>query len=382
MHVDQLCWTEASGWSGQTAGQSAADLVLYFGAGELLARAERYDELREMFPAARILGCSTAGQIVGDDIDDDLIVTLAIRFEATRLRLACETVTGPEQSQACGEAIGRALAADDLAGVFVLGEGLQVRGDRLIAGIAGAVGPKVPLSGGLAGDGGTFVTTLVGADCAPRSRLVAAVGFYGDAIRLGHGCAGGWDAFGPRRRITRSESNVLFELDGEPALDLYERYLGEEEASGLPRSGLMFPLLLRDPARPDSDVVRAVNAIDREARSMTFAADLPTGWTVQLMRGSFDGLTAAAATAARQAALPAGDACGDGLAVLVSCVARRMVFGQQAQDEIEAAASELGPRMRCVGFYSYGEIAPHPTSGISELHHQTMTITTIAEITG
>jgi hypothetical protein len=249
-----------------------------------------------------------------------------------------------------------------------------------VAGIAAQAGPRVPLTGGLAGDGAQFEQTLVGADCAPQSGKVAAVGFYGSAVRIGHGSAGGWDEFGPRRRITRSDGNVLYELDGLPALDLYERYLGEEEAKGLPGTGLLFPLLIRNPAQPDHDIVRTILAVDRVARSMTFAGDMPDGWVAQLMRGNFDRLAAGAAEAARQARASLGaDRDGEGLAVLVSCIGRRLLMGQHVIDEVEAAAFELGARMPRVGFYSYGEISPHATSGVCHLHNQTMTVTTITE---
>ncbi|MSP46817.1 MAG: hypothetical protein EXQ83_13430 [Xanthobacteraceae bacterium] len=146
-----------------------ADLVLYFGLRSALACGARYRELRAMFAKAHIVGCSTGGQIRNDDVDDD-IAAVALRFDRTRLRLAAEAIPTPEHSRSCGEAIGSALAADDLAGV---------------------VGAKIPLTGGLAGDSAIFQETLVGADCAPQSRRVAAIGFYGPAIRIGHGSAGG-----------------------------------------------------------------------------------------------------------------------------------------------------------------------------------------------
>jgi hypothetical protein len=242
------------------------------------------------------------------------------------------------------------------------------------------VGQKIPLTGGLAGDSALFEETLVGADCAPQSGRVAAVGFYGSAIRIGHGSAGGWDEFGPRRRITRSTGNVLFELDGEPALDLYERYLGEEDARGLPGTALLFPLLIRDAAQPDQDVVRTILAIDRAARSMTFAGDVPEGWIAQLMRGNFDRLAAGAAEAARQARTGLGaDRDRDGLAVLVSCIGRRLLMDQRIMDEVEAAGAELGSKIPRVGFYSYGEISPHGSAGVCQLHNQTMTVTAITE---
>jgi hypothetical protein len=386
MHAQQIVWNHRSGWTPAEAGADQVPFVLYFGTREALSTGVRYNELRIMFPAAHILGCSTGGQINNNDVNDDEIVAAAISFDATRLRLCREEISNPKGSRSAGEAIGRALAADDLAGVFVLSDGLNVNGSELVAGIGNVIDPSIPLTGGLAGDGADFKETLVGGDCAPRSRTIAAIGFYGAAIRVGHGSAGGWDLFGPRRKVTRSVGNVLFELDGEPALDLYERYLGPEESKGLPSSALLFPIQVYDMKAPDSAVVRTVLAIDREARSMTFAGDIPQGWTAQLMRGNLDRLAAGAADAARQArdglavqdigARPPNEC----LSILVSCIGRRLLMGQRAIEEVEAAGVELGSDTFRLGFYSYGEISPHAKSGHCELHNQTMTVTTLAEV--
>ncbi|HWF96473.1 MAG TPA: FIST N-terminal domain-containing protein [Xanthobacteraceae bacterium] len=382
MQAHQLSWTETSGWRGNGDGGSE-NLVLFFGARQALACGSRYRELRTMFPNAHILGCSTGGQIVNDDVTDDEIAVATLRFDGTRLRLACEAASAPEDSRSCGEAIGRSLAAEDLAGVFVLSDGLNVNGSELVAGMTSVVDPRVAVTGGLAGDGAKFQETLVGADCEPRKQTVAAIGFYGSAVRIGHGSAGGWDEFGPRRRISRSRGNVLFELDGEPALDLYERYLGEDDVKGLPGTALLFPLRIRNPGRPDHDIVRTILAIDHKARSMTFAGDVPEGWVAQLMRGNFDRLAAGAAKAARQAAASNPETrSGDQVAVLVSCIGRRLLMGQHTIDEVEAANAELGSDVSRLGFYSYGEISPHSASGVCELHNQTMTVTTISEVAG
>jgi hypothetical protein len=384
MRVQQLVWNKRSGWT--VAAADEPTLVLYFGTREALACGARYDELRRNFPRAHLLGCSTGGQINNDDVNDDEIVAAAISFDATSVRLCQQDISDPSQSGACGEAIGRALMADDLASVFVLSDGLNVNGSALVDGIGKIVGANVPLTGGLAGDGAEFKETLVGADCAPRAHTVAGLGFYGSAVRVGHGSAGGWDLFGPRRQVTKSIGNVLFELDGEPALDLYERYLGPEESKGLPSSALLFPIQVYDMQAPDSAVVRTVLSIDREARSMTFAGDVPQGWTAQLMRGNLDRLAAGAADAARQAhaglsvQAKDGEASGERLSILVSCIGRRLLMGQRTIEEVEAAGAELGRDSLRLGFYSYGEIAPHAKSGQCELHNQTMTVTILAEV--
>ena len=380
MRASYFVWSDTTGWTGDRAARAKTNLVIYFGSRAALQNSLRFDELRVIFPNAHILGCSTGGQIQNNDVVDNEIVALAISFDTTKLKLVRKPIAAAEDSHICGSAIGQSLAADDLAGVFILSDGLKVNGSALVAGITGATGTNIPITGGLAGDGASFIETLVGADDAPRQGRVAAVGFYGPNIRFGHGCAGGWDVFGPRRRITKADGNVLLELDGEPALDLYERYLGEEEAKGLPGSALLFPLQISNPQRPDANIVRTVLAVDRGKRSMTFAGDVPQGWTAQLMRGHFDRLSAGAAEAARQDNVGVGEA--ESVAILVSCIGRRLLMGQRIGDEVEAAGAELGDKALRLGFYSYGEISPHAASGVSELHNQTMTITSFHEIAG
>ncbi len=381
MQSHQIIWNSQTGWGPQVADPGGVMLVFYFGTRKVLADGARYRELRDMFPAAHIVGCSTGGQINNSDVSDEGVVAAAIRFRATKLRLVRKDISDASQSWACGQTIGQDLSESDLAGVFVLSDGLNVNGSELVRGLISAIGPHVALTGGLAGDGADFAETLVGGDCSPRSRVVVAVGFYGEAIKIGHGSAGGWDIFGPRRQVTRSAGNVLFELDGEPALDLYERYLGPEDSKGLPGSALLFPIQVYDAEQPDSAVVRTVLAIDHQSRSMTFAGDVPQGWTAQLMRGNFDRLAEGAADAARQAR--AGINVADvepGFSILVSCIGRRLLMGQRTSDETEAAGAELGPHSLRLGFYSYGEISPHAKSGICELHNQTMTVTSFAEV--
>jgi hypothetical protein len=380
MRAHVLSWKKDSGWSFAGDEPVSANLVFYFGTRAQLEAQERYAELRQRFPNAHVLGCSTGGQISGDEVFDDEIAGVSLAFDHTNIRLVHEEATDADTSFECGVSIGRKLQAQDLAGIFVLSDGLSVNGSRLVAGITSVVGNDVPLTGGLAGDGDAFGLTVVGADFAPRPHVVAAVGFYGNAVRIGHGSAGGWDQFGPRRRITRSSGNVLYELDNEPALDLYDRYLGDE-ADGLPSTGLLFPLRIYDPAHPEQDIVRTILAVDRSARSLRFAGDVPEGWVAQLMRGNFDRLAAGAAEAARaaQASLEAAEYRGDEVALIVSCIGRRLLMGQHTVDEVEAADAELGGQVARVGFYSYGEISPHHASGVSQLHNQTMTITTISE---
>jgi hypothetical protein len=377
MHIEKLSFSEATGWR-REGGAEAADLVLYFGARDSLGQGRWFDELRAMHPTARLLGCSSASPISGGDIVENTIAGVALTLETARIRAEAVEVDYPEQSHRSGAELGRRLAADDLAGVLVLSDGLIVNGSELTRGISSQIPEGIPVSGGLAADGADFKETLVGLDELPRSGRIAAVGFYGPGVNLTTGSAGGWSVFGPRRQITHSEGNVLYTLDGQPALDLYEHYLGED-AEALPSSGLVFPLNVFDPAHPDHSVVRTILAIDRDKRSMTFAGDVPQGWTAQLMRGNVDRLVNGAAEAARQIVDARGALPPQTLVLMVSCIGRRLLMGQRTIDEVEAAGAELGENAVRLGFYSYGEICPHDVSGRGEMHNQTMTITAISE---
>ena len=380
MQTEQLTWVAGGGWQSSGAVLADAQLVLYFGSSDALITDTWYPELRIRYPDAHIVGCTSGGQIQHAGVTETGIVAMAVRFAATPLRIATEAVADPGHSRAHGATLGSKLAADDLVGVFVLSDGLNVNGSELIRGLLSALGKSVRISGGLAGDGARFAHTRVGADGLPQAKTLAAIGFYGSAVRFNCGSGGGWETFGVPRRVTHSSGRELFELDGKPALDLYERYLGDE-AEGLPGTALLYPLKIWDPERPSHDVVRTVLAVNRTTRSMTFAGDIPRGSKAQLMRGEFNRLAAGATEAASQAISGQREGiAGGGLALLVSCIGRRLLMGQRIEDEIEAVAEVFPARVAQMGFYSYGEIAPHAVSQVCELHNQTMAITVISEV--
>ena len=350
-------------------------LIILFGDPEIATAAPLIAALRGRFPAAILIGCSSAGEIVGDSILDHTVSGDLIGFAGTTLRATSASVDTPEASFAAGTAVAQALAAPDLRGILVLSDGLHVNGSELVRGINAVLPPEVPVTGGLAGDGDRFQQTWGISDGHPVSGVVSAVGFYGDAIRLGHGSKGGWDIFGQERVVTRSAGNVLFELDGRPALALYKQYLGEL-AAGLPSTALLFPLAVRIDDDPDKQIVRTILGIDEAAQSLTFAGDVPQGSRAQLMRADFDRLIGSAGDAA-VLACPGGAA--SVLSVAISCVGRRLILGERCEEELEAALEFLSSGTQQIGFYSYGEIAPF-AAGQCDFHSQTLTLTTITEL--
>jgi len=380
MQVEELRWTPLTGWhteKGPSGGR--ADLVIYFGDRDALRCGTRFAELRAAYPEAHLVGGSATATILGGELDRKNVVASAIRFANTRIAVAKREGVTKATSRACGEAVGRELTAPDLVGVFVLADGMQVDGSGLTAGLSHVLADGCTITGGMTSDPLDYTEALAGADAPPASGVVAAVGFYGPNIRFSSGHACGWDAFGPRRRITRASGNVLFELDDKPALELYERYIGEGISGGV-ASGVIFPLLISPPDQPEHAMVRAILGMDRTSGAMTFAGDMPVGWIARLMRGNLDRLALGAADAARQVCggLPE-TALGDRLVLMVTCTGRFLLMGQRAVDEIAFARDELGPNVSCLGFYSYGEIAPAAGSRGAELHNQTMTIAALAE---
>jgi hypothetical protein len=348
-------------------------LVLAFGASRGQAE-ESVKALVAAFPTSKVIGCSTAGEIYGASIVDQSLTVAVARFDSTDLGVARARVSTPADSFAAGADLAQTLLRPNLRAVFVLSEGLHVNGSQMIAGINSVVPQDVVVTGGLAGDGDRFGRTWVLSEGGTHEKIVTAVAMYGAHLEVGHGSNGGWDSFGPLRSVTKSTDNVLYELNGRPALDVYREYLGEL-ASGLPATALLFPLSLRRGAMGKESLVRTILSVDEDRKSMTFAGDIPNGAEVQFMRASFDRLIEGASVAATNSGK---DLEGDTLTVAISCVGRRLVLGERAEEEVESAKDNLPKGTTLVGFYSYGELAPQ-LSGECSLHNQTMTITTFAE---
>jgi len=380
MEMQTFTFNRDTGWSRNEfpAVDSGKTLVLIFGASSFLKDTQPIEELVQAFPNSVIAGCSTSGEIFGTEISDDSLAVAVVSFHSSRIKLASAVVNKSADSHAAGQQLSNQLMADDLRGVLVLSDGLTVNGSNLVKGINSILPGNIVVTGGLAGDGDRFERTWVIKDGRPAEGIISAVGVYGDAVRIGHGSMGGWDIFGPERRVTHSEGNVLYELDGQPALELYKRYLGEL-ADGLPATALRFPLALRDGDDKEKSVVRTVLAINEEKQSMTFAGDVPKGARAQLMRANFDRLIDGAAGAAMLTRESCPNQIGPVLAIAISCVGRRLVLGEATEEEVESTIDVLPEGTQQIGFYSYGEISPY-TSGHCDLHNQTMTLTTISEV--
>jgi hypothetical protein len=375
--LNRSVWSESSGWTHEDGGAASGDvdLALVFGAtGPMIESC--LPEIRRRYPNAYVCGGSTAGEIVGNEVWDDSVVVTAIKLERTGLRTAEVTIDTADDSVAAGRQLASTIPHAGLVHTFVLSDGLGVNGAELVRGLCSALPAGVATTGGRAGDGGRFVRTHVCAGDSVAERRSVLLGFYGERLRVGYSSMGGWDAFGPERRITRASRNVLYELDGGSALELYKRYLGEH-AKNLPASGLLFPLTVRD-AMTGEGVTRAVVGIDEGEQSMTFAGDVPEGSFVRLMHANFDRLVDGACAAGRASQQMLGVPAE--LGILISCVGRKQLLKQRVEEEVEGVIDALHPGTHTTGFYAYGELSP-PAPGVPcMLLNQTMSVTLFSEV--
>lgn len=380
MILEQLSWTPSHKWQtklSQTTDNFNPQLVFVFGSRKVLSDIELIKELQVRYPLSQLIGCSTSGEIVGTEVNDDSLAVTAVFFEKTMLQFSFLELGDSIDSFKIASQLVTPLISNSLRHLLVLSDGLNVNGSELVRGFREMLPDSVSLTGGLAGDGSNFVETFViDQQGIPRTKLIAAIGFYGDSIQVGYGSFGGWDSFGIDRKITKSKENVLFEIDGAPALELYKSFLGDK-ASELPGSGLLFPLSLRT-EYDQIPVVRTILSINEMEQSITFAGDMTEGAYVKFMKANFDRLINGSIKAA-QTSIENNHDMSPEFALLISCVGRKLVLKQLVEEEVEAASQILGKETVITGFYSYGEISPFSSGAQCELHNQTMTITTFSE---
>lgn len=378
MEVAQITLTNSAHMAAELKSLTALkpNLLLAFGSEALLKALA--DPLKAAFADATRIGCTTAGEISSQGVADNTCVVTAVRFDSSRVVESCTQLKGMADSFDAGKRLGQQLPTAELRAVLVLGQGVAINGSDLIAGLASVLGADVPITGGLAGDAAAFKESWVLNTHGVSNDQLVCVGLYGDKLSYAHGSFGGWQPFGPARKVTRSEGNVLYELDGEPALEVYKRYLGEH-AKDLPASGLLFPFSMLGSDHSEVGLIRTILGIDEAAGSMTLAGDIESDGYLRLMHASTDALVDGAEAAA-QAAQKMWTGTGSSLALLVSCVGRKLVMGGRVDEEVEAVGDVFGQKAVLTGFYSNGEISPFTGNAPCKLHNQTMTITHIAEM--
>jgi len=351
-------------------------LVLVFANRFLLEDKDVLADIRKQFPYEHLVFGSTAGEIMCCHVNDNSIVVTAIEFEKSSFEVVTENILNfDKKAKPLGEALYAKITKTNLKHLFVLSEGSFVNGSSLIEGIENNLLDAVAITGGMCGDDARFLKTLASYKVNPKEGEVVLIGFYGESLEITFGNFGGWIPFGPERKITNSNANILFEIDGQPALNLYKNYLGDK-ANQLPQASLFYPLNVT-PEGKTEPVVRTILSINDDNNSMVLAGDVPVNSRVQLMMASVDGI-AAGAQHATEIAMK-NRKFPPQIALLVSCIGRKLVMNQRVEEEIEQVQEIIGKQTAITGFYSYGEMAPFNSQTACELHNQTMTLTLISE---
>ena len=353
-----------------------APLVLVLGNRYMLEDVNIYQDIKTLFPDGQIVFGSTCAEISSNDVNQQSITITAIEFEKSTFVIKTSNIKNNNQdSYKVGQDLIQQLPKDNLKHVFVISEGSFVNGSKLTQGMNSVTQNNLLITGGLCGDDDRFEKTIAGYNENPKEGQLIAIGFYGDTLEVTFSIYGGWTPFGPERVVTKSDDNILFELDGQPALDLYKTYLGDK-AKDLPGAALLYPLNVKVQI-DDQPIVRSILNIDETNNSVILAGDIPENSKVQLMMTNVDNIANASERAAKQAMNLRQNK--PELAMLVSCIGRKLVLDQRVEEEVEEVIEVIGQDATISGFYSYGEIAPFDGEISCQLHNQTMTITLISE---
>ena len=372
-------------WSDSHTLSQQADHVAIFAFGDHthFRNQTALHQLHTLNPDAHLIGCSTAGEILQGHVYDESLHAVRVEFEHSRLKSFSITLQDDISDRDTGKQLGQQICeSEQPAMVYILAEGIRINGDYFLEGINTTIPSDVLIVGGFAGDDASFKETFVVHNSTVNSRSVVALAIYGDHISTVQSSAGGWNTFGPLRLVTRSKETTVYELDGQPALELYKKYLGEL-AADLPASGLRFPLAITtSPSQSSKEhIMRATLAINEEEQSISFGGNIPQGSTVWLMKANRESLISGAEDAS-QILIDRAPQDIPLLVLAVSCVSRRLVMGERTEEELDLLWESLPKGSILSGFYSFGEIAPGTTNpSRSVLHNQTMTLTMIYERT-
>lgn len=322
-----------------------------------------------------LIGCTSDGEISNQGMSINSAVLGGIATDQIEFEIAAVPDLSRDSEQA-GRELARSFSRKPQY-MQIFSDGLTGNGCGILRGIA-AVDSSLPVSGGTAGDNGKFVKTMQFAGDKIYTDSVCGIAFYGN-FRLGTGVRSGWTPIGLARKVTRASGNVLYELNGEPALNVFERFLGRH-AEKLPAIGVEYPLGLLerwgDVGQEDYHLLRATMSVNREERSITFAGEIPEGAVVNLTCGDIDSILEAAEKAAALARSELGDT-SPALIFCYSCMARKIMLGRRSEEEIERVRTQIGPQVPIFGFYSYGEFCRVTPWSPNYFHNETITLSVL-----
>lgn len=318
--------------------------------------------IREVSGKVPIIGCTDAGEITNEGPSQKSVGVMAITSD----QIVFTTGLGKDikaGARMAGQAVAREVkerAPAELRAFIMLPDVLTGNGADVVRGVLDVLGLHFPVVGGAAGDDFLFQKTYQYRDDEVTSGAVAGVGLSGK-FSMGIGVRHGWMPIGTPMKVTKSEGAVVHELDNRPAVSIYEDYFGEKAADlkkePLARMAITYPLGIKVPDL-DEYLIRDPITVDDKG-AITCAAEIPQGSEIRLMIGSKEKAVEAAEDAARKLMKEFTiDKSEPKFVLMFNCIAREKLFGQKANDEIQAVMKIIGKDVPLLGFYTYGEQAP------------------------
>ena len=373
---------EAAAKARQSMGQPTADLAFVF-ASVRFEPEPLLKGVRSVLPEVPLVGCSTAGEILGEGPSRRSVVVMAIRSDSLRIATGLGLGIRKNPLQA-GRDLATRLGKAKLPnphGLLIFPDGLTGNVADLIRGIQDVLGLSFPIVGGSSADDFAFHQTHQFFQGQVATDAVVGVLLSGP-IGLGIGARHGWQPLGKPRRVTKATANVVKEMDGHSAVNLYETYFGRAAASlkteRLADMSILYPLGMPIPGEEEY-LLRNVLRVDPDD-SLVYAGEIPEGSEVRLMMGSKQKALEAARLAAEQAVRSIAPQPPRFGLVFSSC-SRARLFGRQAAQEIHSIRRALGATVPLIGFYDYGEQAPLTAThfrGRSYFHNESVVVVAVS----
>ena len=337
-----------------------------------------------------IIGCSGAAVISNQGIFTHGLVVMFLNFpEGVYFNTACVKDIKTKMPLNAGRELGEKLlyafhdAPRVLSLIFL--DGLMQEGSNFIYGLQERLGKSFPLVGASASDNMRFFKTYQYFNQELLSDSAIGI-LWGGKLNFGLGIKHGWKPLGKPRTVTKSYGNIVYEIDGEPAVKIYEEYLARDISAlqkELKRISILYPVGIYLTGE-DEYLLRNIISIESNG-ALHFQGNVDQGSTIRLMIGTKESCLAATREALAEARKGLSGSNIDfrkrkGFALVFDSVSRYNMLRRSAVKELEIIKEGLDNDTPIIGLYTYGEQAPLKAvsyQGRAYFHNQTITILTV-----
>lgn len=333
---------------------------------------ELLDAINDTWPGIELIGCTTDGELSSSlGFRDDSISLLLLASDTVHFAAGLGRGLHADAEAACAQAVEQARAKSKLEPRLCVAtpESLAVSGQRTVELLRKALGETVDLFGGRAADHRKYERTLQFCGREVVSDSVPILLLSGPVV-YSFGVASGWRPIGDPGIITRSQGNVVYEIDGVPAIEFYRRFLGKEF-----KLSAEIPLIVLNEAGEPEYLRPSSGEIDSDTGAITYLSDVPQGVRAQVSVTDRTAILEGCEESVQKALRGYPEGKKPEAAVIVSCSSRKLLLGTKTPEEFRILNERLGSELPLAGFYSFGEIGPQ-TSGTMRpmMHHQTFTM--------